>query len=74
MKISNKIKKIPYAWRIVNGEYEIRVKIWNDGITINTADGHERFEFEKSEPQTVKAIGELLIYASELVKGGEKND
>jgi len=64
--MKDKIKKIPYAWRIVKGEYEIRVKSWKGGLTVVTGDGHERFEFDNSEPETVKAIGELLIYASEL--------
>jgi len=68
--MKNTIIKEPYAWRLILGEYEIRVKKIDfdepSGLTIHTGDSHDTFKFENCDPATVKAIGELLQFASKL--------
>ena len=63
---SEEIKKISTKYELTNGNIKIQVKVSNKGLTITNKQGNRDFRFEFSKPETVKAIGELLIKASEL--------
>lgn len=64
------IEIIEKKHKIAFGEYEIQATTNAFGqISCKTDKGSLCFEFEKSEPETLEAIGLLLIEASKLVKG-----
>lgn len=64
-KIKVELKKLTY--KLSQGDFSIYASVGKKGkITIKKPNGFMDFVFEKSDPKTVKAIGELLIKASEL--------
>lgn len=44
---------------------KISVKVTKNGITIKTKQGSKSFRFIDSKPEMVRAIGELLVVASQ---------
>lgn len=55
------------TYRVKQGEFYLFASIDKKGnITIKKPNGFNDFVFDHSSPKTIKAIGELLIKASEL--------
>lgn len=60
------VKIKPYAWVYSKGDYKIYVRLVDGKLSIRTKDDDDVFEFKKSKPETVRAIAELLLSASNM--------
>ena len=60
--------KIYTKYKLTFGDYSLSAKVSEQGITLRPLGGHEKFVFEKSSPETIKAIAELMLKVFELSK------
>ncbi len=62
-----KAKKLSEIYRLTKDKFKIYAKKEENGkISIRTKEDESEFEFINSTPETLKAIGELIVKASEL--------
>lgn len=69
------VTKITEEYLLKDGDYKIQVKVYQEGhphpmngkrLKITDTEGCRDFIFDRSKPEVVKKIGELLIEASKL--------
>jgi hypothetical protein len=61
-----KIKKLYTQYEISNKKLKIIAQIGENGITLITKDGHDKFLFKNSKPEVIREIGKLITEAGNL--------
>jgi len=65
MIITHKVVSTEYS--VTDGTYTIFYSVENGRVSVSTNEG-KQFCFVNSEPERVKAIAELIVYASGIVR------